>query len=127
MSPIRSQRVILQRGKGLGSFLGSLGRIFIPMMKKAVPVISKIAKSKTVRRGIKRASKAALKSSVKVAADLLEGKKPKQAFNSEIERVKTKIIKKLKSVGKKKNKTKKRPRTATRKKYRRAMHKSILE
>jgi len=104
----RSQRLILQRGKGLGSFLGAIGRIFFPMIKKAIPAVTKIAKSSFVKKNLKKIGKRAAKSSVNVVGDLLTGKSPKLAINSEIQRIKKKIIKKISSEGPKKTKKVKR-------------------
>lgn len=87
-------RLIVQRGKGFGSFLGTLARSIMPVVKKIVPKVVKLAKSKGVNKLVKHGTRAA----VGVAADMLDGRSANHSVNKQVGIAKAKISKKLRKI-----------------------------
>ena len=82
----------IQRGKGLGNFLGSI-------LKRAIPVISSIGKSilgSPVTRNVASAAKqAAIDTSLGLVSDAIEGKNLGQSVQENVGRARTRIAKSL--------------------------------
>ena len=121
---MRNSRFIVQRGKGFGSFLGSLARTIMPVVKKIAPKVVKLAKSNGVKKLVKHSSRAA----AGIAADMLDGKSANASVNKQVGIAKAQIKKKLDKIAKTPPKQAVKPRnikrTKTAKKIKR---KSILE
>lgn len=115
-------RLIVQRGKGFGSFLGSLARSIMPVVKKIAPKVVKLAKSKGVNKLVKHGTKAA----VGVAADMLDGRSANDSVNKQVGLAKAKISKKLRKIAKDPPKQPTKPKSV-KKPRSRAKRKSILE
>lgn len=67
-----------QRGHGLGNIFGSLLRTVTPLIKRAVvPALKNVA-----LRGAKHVGRRVARSGLRVASDVLAGKKPSQALKT---------------------------------------------
>jgi hypothetical protein len=82
------RRVRFQSGRGIGGIFSSLFRMFKPMassvVKSAVPLLKKVAKSKFVRKTIKDVGRQAKRTAIRTAVDALEdvasGQDPSKKF-----------------------------------------------
>ena len=84
----------LQRGHGIGSLLSGLFR-------GIAPVVRNIVRSPTVRKIGKQALNIARDSAIDIASDLIEGKTPAEAFNTQLESAQRDIASTLRSAKKK--------------------------
>lgn len=115
-------RLIVQRGKGFGSFLGSLARSIMPVVRKIAPKVVKLAKSKGVKKLVNHSTKAA----VGVAADMLDGRSANDSVNKQVGIAKAKISKKLHKIANNPPKKPIKPKPVKRPRAK-AKRKSILE
>lgn len=72
-------RPLLQNGRGIGSFFASIARFLLPLLKKSAPVIKAVLKTPTVKKGLKKMKKAALKSALTTTAGVVSGDSVKQS------------------------------------------------
>ena len=102
-------RVLLQSGKGIGGIFRFLARMILPAVRKVAPAVKAIAKSSSVRRGLKQIKRKAISSAMGSVVDLASGKNPNKRLKKDMSDVaeiaKTAILDRNKMPKKKKRKT----------------------
>jgi hypothetical protein len=95
------RRVRFQSGRGIGGIFSNLFRMFKPLatsiVKSAVPVLKKVAKSKFVRKTIKDVGRQAKRSAIRSAVDALEdvaaGQDPSKKIVNTAKKISQKTLK----------------------------------
>ena len=84
---MRHNRVLLQNGKGIGGIFRFISRMFIPVMRKVVPAVKTLAKTPSVKKGLKKIQNKAVESAMNSVVDLASGKSPKQRLQKDMSTV----------------------------------------